>query len=96
MKGMSWEYLCSLDVPCFSALIKKFYNTLAIGENGLYAIVKRVTIKITEDILESILHMLTNGLVDTGLENKEGTIRMIIYDNAQYTNGELLANQLSA
>ena len=83
-------------MPCFLALIKEFYNTLAIGENVLYAIVKRVTIKITEDMLGSVLHMSTNGLVDTGLEDKEGTVRMIISDNARYTNGELLANQLSA
>ena len=82
MKRMSWEYLCSLDVPYFLALIKEFSNTLAIEEHGLYAIVKGITIKITEDILGSVLHMSTNGLVDIGLEDKEGTVRMIISDNA--------------
>ena len=35
MKGMSWGSLCNLDVPCYLTLIKEFYNTLAIGENGL-------------------------------------------------------------
>ena len=64
------------------ALIKDFYNTLALGENGLYVVVKRVTIKITKKILERVIHMSTNGLVDTDLEDKEGTIRMIIGDNA--------------
>ena len=40
--------------------------------------------------------MSTNGLVDISLEDKESTARMIIGDHAKYTNGELLANQLSA
>ena len=40
--------------------------------------------------------MSTNGLVDISLEDKESTTRMIIGDHAKYTNGELLANQLSA
>ena len=95
MKGMSWGHLCNLDVPCFPILIKKFYNTLAIGENGLYAVVRRVTIKITEEILGNVLHMSISGLVDIGLEDKEGTVNMIIRKNARYTNRELLANQLS-
>ena len=96
MKGMSWRFLCNLDAPYFLPLIKEFYNTLAIRKIGLYAVVKRVTIKITEEILGRVIHMSTNGLVDTGLEDKKGTVRMIIGDNARYTNGELLANQLNA
>ena len=96
MKKMFWEYFCSLDLSCFPALIKEFYNTLAYGENGLYAVVKRVTIKITKEILGSVLYMSTSGIVDTSLEDKEDTVRMIIDDNARYTNGELLTNQLNA
>ena len=95
MKGMSQGYLCNLDVPYFSALIKEFYNTLAIGENGLYAVIRKVTIKITEEILGHVLHMSISGLVDIGLEDKDGIVKMIIGENAKYTNGELLAKQLS-
>ena len=27
MKGMTWRFLCSLDVVCYLSLIKEFYNT---------------------------------------------------------------------
>ena len=56
--------------------------------------VKRITIKIDEEILGRILHMLATGSIPMGLEDKERTIRLIIGDSARYTNGELLANQL--
>ena len=86
MKGISWGFLCSLDVVCYLSLIKKLYNTLTIGEYGLYAIVKRFSIKIIEKILGRVLHMSTTGMIDTDLEDKEAIIRMIIGDNAKYTN----------
>ena len=95
MKGMSWEFLCNLDLPSYPALMKEFYNTLAIGEYGLYAVLRRVPIKINEEILGSILHMSINGLIPTGLEDKDRIVRLIIGDNAKYTNEELLANQLT-
>ena len=75
--------------------MKEFYNTLAIGENGLYAMVKRVSVKINEEILGRILHMSTNGMIPTGLEDKERIVSLIIGDNARYINGELLTNQLT-
>ena len=96
MKGMSWRLLCNLDAPCYLALIKEFYNTLAIGENGLYALVRKVTIRIIADILGHVLQMSTTGLINIDLESKEDTARMIIGDHAIYVNGELFANQLTA
>ena len=96
MRGISWGFLCNLDLPSYPAIMKEFYNTLAIGENGLYALVKRVTVKINEEILGRILHMSIDGMVPTGLEDKEWTVSLIIGDNAKYTNGKLLANQLTA
>ena len=75
--------------------MKEFYNILAIGHNRLYAMVKRTTIKVDEEMLSRTLHMSTNGSIPMGLEDKERTIRLIVRDNARYTNGELLANQLS-
>ena len=95
MKSMSWEFLCSLDLPSYPALMKEFYNTLAIGQNGLYVVVKRIIIKIDEEVLGRILHMSATGFIPTSLKDKERTIRLIIGDSARYTNGELLANQLS-
>ena len=56
---------------------------------------KKVTIKVIEEILGHILQMSTIGLVDVNLKDKEGTARMIIGDHVQYVNGELLANQLT-
>ena len=96
MKEMSQGHLCNLDVPYFSALIKEFYNTLVIKKNGLYAVVRKIVIRIIEDILGHVLQMSINGLVYISLEDKKGTARMIIGDHAKYTNGELLVNQLSA
>ena len=55
MKGMGWEFLCSLDKVCYPALVKEFYNTLSIGNDGVYAVVRRVTIQLNEDILGQIL-----------------------------------------
>ena len=55
MKEMSWGHLCSLDLPCFPILIKKIYNTLAIRENGLYVVVRKIVIRITEEILGHVL-----------------------------------------
>ena len=75
--------------------MKEFYNTLAKGHNGMYRLVRGITIKIDEEILGKILHMLTNGSIPTGLVDKEVTIRLIIGENVRYINGELLANQLS-
>ena len=95
MKRMSWGPLCNLDIPCYLALIKEFYNTLAIGEHGLYAMIRNITIRIAEDILGHVLQMSTIGLINIDLENKEDTARMIIGDHATYVNGELLANQLT-
>ena len=51
MKRISWKHLCNLDVPYFPILIKEFYSTLAIRENGLYVVVRKIVIRITEDIL---------------------------------------------
>ena len=87
--------MCNLDVPCYPALIKEFYNALAIGKNGLYAVVRKVTIRIIEDILGHVLQMSTTRLINIDLENKEDTARMIIGDHATYVNGELLASQLT-
>ena len=75
--------------------MKEFYNTLAKGHNGMYGVVRDITIKIDEDILGRILHMSTNGTIHTGLVDKEATIRQIIGKNAIYINEKLLANQLS-
>ena len=92
MKGMSWVHLCSLDVPYFFTLIKKFYNTLAIRENVLYAIVRKITINVIEEILRHIFQISTTGLIDLCFENREDTVHMIVGENSRYTNGELLAN----
>ena len=88
--------MCNLDVHCYPALIKEFYNTLAIGENGLYAVVRKIVIRVTEDILGHVLQMSTSGLIDIDLENKGDIAKIIIGDHATYVNGELLANQLTA
>ena len=75
--------------------MKKFYNSLAKENNRIYGIVRCITIKIDEKILERILHISTDSIAPTGLADKEVTVRLIVGENVRYVNGELLANQLS-
>ena len=49
MQGMGWEFLCSLDEVCYPALVKEFYNTLSIRNDGVYTVVRRVTIQLNEE-----------------------------------------------
>ena len=95
MQGMDWEFLCSLDEVCYPALVKEFYNTLSIENDGIYAVVRRVIIQLNEDILGRILQLPNQGVTDLTLEDEDNTIRKVLGPNVKFSNGKILANQLS-
>ena len=88
--------MCSLDEVCYPALVKEFYNTLSIENDGIYAVVRRVTIQLNEDILGQILQLPNQGVTDLTLEDEDNTIRKVLGPNVKFSNGEILANQLFA
>ena len=56
---MGWEFLCSLNVPTYSGLVREFYNNAKVGVGSVTSEVKGVKIDLDIESLSHILHMPT-------------------------------------
>ena len=77
IKRMSWGFLCSLDVPTYSGLVREFYNTLGQIGNGFKCLVKGKTLHITEDLLVRLLQISTQKQVAIRHSDRGVTLRLI-------------------
>ena len=75
---MSWGYLCSLDLPTYPNLVRKFYSTLARGSNGFICEVRGKEMNIIGNLIMHIFDMSIEGDAPTIHNERETTLKLIL------------------
>ena len=75
---MSWEFLCSLDLPTYPSLVREFYSSLTRGSGGFTYTIRGVPITIIEILVSRILQMSNEGITPSTHSDKESTLKLIL------------------
>ena len=92
---MSWRFLCSLNIPTYPRLVKKFYNTLVDVEDGCRSMVGGKSLYITVDVMSKISQASTKGYAEINFSDKGTILRLICEKDESNHEAEISASQLS-
>ena len=75
---MSFQTICSLDVPIYPNLVKEFYGKLSKISNDFISTVRGITMHITYRTLSRILQLSTVGVKTRVHDEREATLKLIL------------------
>ena len=88
-----WKYFCSLNVPTYPTLVRRFYENLQIKDDGIESHVRGKKIVISEELICSLFKMPNNGSKFLELEDKARALEAI--KGSFNAKGNIIANTLS-
>ena len=77
IEDQGWIYFCSLNVPIYPTLVRRFYENLKIKDDCIESFVKGKKIVITEELLGSLFQMPHTGSKFLELEDKGRALEAI-------------------
>ncbi len=72
------EYFCSLDLPTYPGLVRKFYGTVTRGGGGIQRRVANIPICISENLIARVLHLSREGIAPTHPTNRSEALTAIL------------------
>ena len=93
IEDQGWVYFCSMNVPTYPTLVRRFYENLRIRDDCIESQVKEKKIVISEELLSSLFLMPHNGTKFLELEDKARALEAI--KGTYNAKGNIIASTLS-
>ena len=93
IEDQGWVYFCSLNVPTYPTLVRRFYENLKIKDDCIESHVRGKRIVISEELLSSLFQMPHTGSKFLELEDKGRALEAI--GGSYNSKGNIIASSLS-
>ena len=93
IEDQGWVYFCSLNVPTYPTLVRRFYENLIIKDDCIESHVRGKKIVISEELLSSLFQMPHTGSKFLELEDKARALEAI--RDTYNSKGNIIASSLS-
>ena len=91
---MSWGFLCSLNLPTYPNLVRKFYGIITRGSGGFHCKLRGIDVIVNKELLSRVPKISSIGGTTTIHSDREGALNLIFDTEDINTLKEILASQL--